>query len=349
MERDHVIDIAKGLGEILVCIGHSKFATYYEVKLIYQFHMPLFFILSGMMINIEKYSIFKFIKKKMETILFSYFTISFYSLFNSIVQNKKFNYKKYFFQTLKGKQEGKNYWFIHSLFVSQCLVFIILKIISYLSKNKIKRNLLVFLLVLYTNYYGYYYAKKKHLYYNLNLTLLIMSYIIAGFFIKSNRIFFNKFFFNIFFSPFYCYYYLKIVPKNSNVFFDKSQLGKPYYSSLLAYLGFFFILSLSNFIKSNYILEYIGKNSLYVFFIHIENKSYFDNFTIFCKNFIPEKTKILNRNLILLTINITLILIKTSIYTEIFKFYFPWFLNFSFFYKCKIKKISKNKNNKISN
>jgi fucose 4-O-acetylase-like acetyltransferase len=109
MERDHVIDIAKGLGEILVCIGHSKFKTYYEVKLIYQFHMPLFFILSGMMINIEKYSIFKFIKKKMETILFSYYTISFYSLFNSIVQNNNFNYKKYFFQTLQGKQEGKNY------------------------------------------------------------------------------------------------------------------------------------------------------------------------------------------------------------------------------------------------
>ena len=33
MERDHVIDIAKGLGEILVCIGHSKFNTKFEVKI----------------------------------------------------------------------------------------------------------------------------------------------------------------------------------------------------------------------------------------------------------------------------------------------------------------------------
>ena len=57
MERDHVVDIAKGLGEILVCIGHSRFSTNYEIKFIYQFHMPLFFILSGMVINIEKYSV----------------------------------------------------------------------------------------------------------------------------------------------------------------------------------------------------------------------------------------------------------------------------------------------------
>ena len=349
MERDHVIDIAKGLGEILVCIGHSKFNTNYEVKLIYQFHMPLFFILSGMMINIEKYSILKFLKKKMETILFSYYTISFYSLFNSIVQDNNFNYKKYFFQTLQGKQKGKNYWFIHSLFISQCLTFIFLKLISYISKNKIIRNLLIFILLIISNYYGYIYGTKKNVYYNLNLTLLIMSYITAGFFIRLNRTFFNKFFFNIFFIPIYLYYYLKNIPKNSAVYFDKSLLGKPYYSNLIAYLGFFFILSVSNFIQSNYILEYLGKNSLYVFFIHIENKNYFDKFTIFCGNFIPKTIKSFYRHLILLTINIFLTLIKTSIYTEIFKIYFPWFLNFSYFYKYKMKKLSNNENDKITN
>ena len=32
MERDSKIDIAKGLGEILVCIGHSKFSSDFEVK-----------------------------------------------------------------------------------------------------------------------------------------------------------------------------------------------------------------------------------------------------------------------------------------------------------------------------
>ena len=345
MQRDHTIDIAKGLGEILVCIGHSKFSNKYEIKLIYQFHMPLFFVLSGMLINTEKYSIINFIKKKIETILFSYYTISFYSLLNSIIQQKNFDYKKYFFQTLQGKQEGKNYWFIYSLFFSQCLTFIILKFILYLSKNKIIRNLLCFISLIFFNYYGYSFAKNKNAYYKLNLTLLIMSYIISGYLIKLNRIFFDKYFFNILFSVIYCYYYIINVNKNSDVFFGASIVGKPYHSNLVAYLGFFFILSLSNFIKSNYILEYIGKNSLYIFFIHIENKNYFDNFTLFLNNFIPKMINPYYRHLILLLINITLILMKTSIYIQIFKIYFPWFLNFSYFYSFKTKNLL---NKKIS-
>ncbi len=343
MERDHVIDIAKGLGEILVCIGHSRFSTKYEIKLIYQFHMPLFFILSGMVINIEKYSVIKFIKKKMETILFSYYTISFYSLLNSIIHQKNFNYKKYFFQTLKGKQDGKNFWFIYCLFISQCLSFIILKFIFFLFKNKIIRNLLCFILLIISNYYGYFFAAKKNFYYKLNLTLLIISYILAGYLIKLNRCFFDKYFFNILLSPFYYYYFFKNVNKNSSVFFGNSKVGIPYYSNLVAYLGFLFILSLSKFIKSNYILEYFGKNSLHTFFIHVENKNYFDNLTLFLNNFIPKMIKSYYRHLILLIINITLILIKTSIHIQIFKIYFPWFLNFSYFYQFKIKNILINK------
>ena len=334
MERDQVIDIAKGLGEILVCIGHSNFSTKYEIKSIYQFHMPLFFILSGMVINVDKYSIIKFIKKKMETILFSYYTISFYSLLNSIIHQRNFNYKRYFFQTLKGKQTGKNYWFIYCLFTSQCLSFIILKLILYLFKNKWIRNLLCFILLIFSNYYGYFFAKNRNAYYKLNLTLLIISYILAGYLIQLNRMFFNKYFFNIFFSPIYYIYFFKNVNKNANVYFGNSQVGIPHYSNLVAYLGSLFILSLSKFIKSNYILEYFGKNSLYTFFIHVENINYFDNLTLFLNNFIPKMINPYYRHLILF---ITLILTKTSIYIQIFKIYFPWFLDFSYFYSFKIK------------
>ena len=336
MERDHIIDVAKGLGEILVCIGHSKFSLSSEVKFIYQFHMPLFFILSGMNINIEKYSIFKFIKKKMETILFPYFSISLFSIFNSINHNKNFNYKKYFLQTLQGKQEGNSYWFIHCLFISQCIAFVFLKFFSYFSKNKkIIKNILVFILLILSNYYGYYFASYKHAYYKLNLTLLIVSYITAGYLIKLNRIFFDYYFFNIFLSPLYIYFFYKNVKKNSFVSFNKSLLGNIYYSNLLSYLGSFFILSLSKFIKSNYILEYFGRNSLYVYFLNVENKNYFDNLTLFFNNFIPKNINEYYRHLILLGINIVFILTKIAIFIQLFQNYFPFFLNFSYFYKFR--------------
>ena len=49
MKEKHLnwIDLAKGIGIILVLIGHSKFLPITLKNYIYSFHMPLFFILSG--------------------------------------------------------------------------------------------------------------------------------------------------------------------------------------------------------------------------------------------------------------------------------------------------------------
>ena len=45
--RNLLVDVAKGIGIVLVVLGHSgiEFGHY----LIYMFHMPLFFFLSGML------------------------------------------------------------------------------------------------------------------------------------------------------------------------------------------------------------------------------------------------------------------------------------------------------------
>ena len=50
MERDTVVDVAKGIGIITVIIGHlNHFFSYDDLipTLVYSFHMPLFIILSG--------------------------------------------------------------------------------------------------------------------------------------------------------------------------------------------------------------------------------------------------------------------------------------------------------------
>lgn len=63
-KRVNYIDVCKGIGIILVCVGHAitnqpkaADSTYiYPLAFISQFHMPLFFILSGMVLS-EKYFI----------------------------------------------------------------------------------------------------------------------------------------------------------------------------------------------------------------------------------------------------------------------------------------------------
>lgn len=44
--KDESVTIAKGIGIILMVIGHSGLDGY-PTRLIYMFHMPLFFFLSG--------------------------------------------------------------------------------------------------------------------------------------------------------------------------------------------------------------------------------------------------------------------------------------------------------------
>ena len=53
-QRNTVIDIAKGIGMLLVVFGHLSERTQALRILAYSFHMPLFFIISGFLLNMKK-------------------------------------------------------------------------------------------------------------------------------------------------------------------------------------------------------------------------------------------------------------------------------------------------------
>ena len=52
-KRIEWIDIAKGIGIILVIMGHTIALRYSQW--LYTFHLPLFFLLSGLVYNVSKY------------------------------------------------------------------------------------------------------------------------------------------------------------------------------------------------------------------------------------------------------------------------------------------------------
>lgn len=52
--REFVYDNIKGIGILLVVLGHVTISPVFLQKLIYAFHMPMFFILSGYLFNVEK-------------------------------------------------------------------------------------------------------------------------------------------------------------------------------------------------------------------------------------------------------------------------------------------------------
>ena len=69
IKRVEWIDEAKALAIILVGVGHYS-CPEGLLTWIYTFHMPLFFILSGITSNFEKYPFKEFFLKKVRTLLF---------------------------------------------------------------------------------------------------------------------------------------------------------------------------------------------------------------------------------------------------------------------------------------
>ena len=59
-KRDKVIDVAKGIGIILVILAHVlKGKNIFVLEVIYYFHMPLFFFISGLLSYYDKSNNFK--------------------------------------------------------------------------------------------------------------------------------------------------------------------------------------------------------------------------------------------------------------------------------------------------
>ncbi|MGN1160207.1 MAG: acyltransferase family protein [Lachnospiraceae bacterium] len=81
MEKRRVdyLDMVKGIGIILVVAGHSQYLAKNALTVIYSFHMPLFFIVSGMVscyIGEEKRSMKQILKKKLCSLMIPYAVFS---------------------------------------------------------------------------------------------------------------------------------------------------------------------------------------------------------------------------------------------------------------------------------
>ncbi|MEO8354988.1 MAG: acyltransferase family protein [Chloroflexota bacterium] len=129
-KRIEYIDIAKGIGILLVVMGHNDFAVVspYAYKVIYSFHMPLFFFLSGYFIN-PSIGFWNFFKKRFNSLLKPYFFTIFLIYFVSV------SFGKMGFQTaitrIIKSLYGTGYyidwvqlWFLPHLFVVSLYAFL---------------------------------------------------------------------------------------------------------------------------------------------------------------------------------------------------------------------------------
>ena len=85
-KRLDFLDVCKGIGIVLVILGHIYGLSSKVGIWIYSFHMPLFFILSGLVYNEKKNTelpFFEFLKKKAKSYLVPYYL---YALINLVIE-----------------------------------------------------------------------------------------------------------------------------------------------------------------------------------------------------------------------------------------------------------------------
>ena len=148
-KRIHYIDIAKGIGILLVVLGHNDLNAYHPMlhRFIYAFHMPLFFFLSGIFFNPERP--FKtLVKKRFEglikplifIILFIYGVFFFFGKMSLVTAGSRL--LKSLYMTGPYLNWGQ-LWFLPVLFLINIYAYFFYKFTKPISKNWVRWAILL--------------------------------------------------------------------------------------------------------------------------------------------------------------------------------------------------------------
>ena len=277
--REKFIDVARGLAIIFIVLGHTivhSSNSFLLFKLLYSFHVVLFFIISGYTFSFENNKNFLlFIKKKFKSIMIPYFIWAFiylvpYIILGSTVSDElnvqaDFNLKILISNIFYGigsnssLKQNSSLWFLPALFMMKIIYYKLIKI-SDKSKNKTLIVLLVsiILMVLCSNFNFY-------LPWGINTALTLGVFYYIGWILKNKLDFLS--FNNIYFFVFLLIGLISAFCNKtvSCIDFSYGNVFFMFFSGLFLSMC---VLKLSKIINSNFCLEYIGKNTMGILIFH---------------------------------------------------------------------------------
>jgi polysaccharide biosynthesis protein PslL len=288
-KRIEYIDIARGIGILLVVMGHNDFGVVspFAYKVIYSFHMPLFFFLSGYFIN-PGIDFRSFFVKRFNSLLKPYFFTIFLIYFMSI------SFGRIGFETAIGRiiksLYGAGYyldwvqlWFLPHLFVVSLYAFFFYAVVSKIDSRLVRWVILLVTLFLASLFLKTFYpfqisvlGKDYELFglpFSLDLVLLSGFFFILGSetrHITSEGLFGNPFFFLL----------TGAAVVFLNLFFpQRVDFNTRLYESFIvntigAVAGILFILALSRQIELRStrlasLFKYFGRMSLILLILHV--------------------------------------------------------------------------------
>lgn len=287
MTRITHIDIARGLGILLVVAGHnwiflsSKGELY---RIIYSFHIPLFFILAGVVFDSNK-SFIQTINEKFISLLVPYFLTGFTALFFSIMLSGELSSAKEEFVGLiygTGPHlRWVNLWFLPNLFIVSnfCWAWLRLHKLYYIGYYLQGLILIAFIFIGWLTirmFWGMEFAwedkalKVNGLPFSADIIFITSAYFLIGYIfrngIKEPKN--NLFIFILVFVTFIAAHAISNYTTDINL----RRYDAPIIATILAITGSAIVVMLSKSISSIGIigkpLAYLGRNSLVLLLFH---------------------------------------------------------------------------------
>jgi len=271
------IDMSKGLAIILVIIGHSSFVPNNAKLLLYSFHIPLFFFLSGFTLNVRKYETFSgYCLNKVKSLVIPFFLLnSFVFLFQLFVmypdQVLSFDILHFIKQLLISDRLHIYFqlWFLNVMFLAHVFSYFILK-----RRWNLSQWVIIILSLLVLVYLGQkVYEREYYLIWNIDLVPVALIFILLGVWTKNNLHQLEKYF-SIYLLPIgliLTNYSSKLNYRVSGyqiVDLYYQQIGNHFLFYLAAISGIWSVLIFFKTIPESSILKSIGQKTLIYYGVH---------------------------------------------------------------------------------
>lgn len=273
MKRYEFIDLAKGIGILLVILGHITLTPNFLRIWLYTFHIPLFFFLSGYVFSGN--SDFKsFILKKIKSLLIPYLFFGLVLVLIQIWQSEPLNILNILvgFLNLITQKKYLTVWFLSCIFIVNIIMWCIIRF----TKGDLYKSLLMSL-VIYLIGAFYNFKIGSNLPWNINSAFMMTIFFWSGYSLKciniENLIMKIKKFFLVIPVLFFINGVLGVI----NYIIMSHEIVDVYYNRYGNYIIYLFaalsgtlgIFLLAYYTRSKfYIIRYIGQNSLTYYALH---------------------------------------------------------------------------------
>lgn len=271
------IDMAKGLAIILVIVGHSSFVPPLAKMILYIFHIPLFFFLSGFTLNVRKYETFSgYFLNKWKSLVVPFFLLNiFVFLFQLFVmypdQVLSFNILQFIKQLLISDRLHIYFqlWFLNVLFLAHVFSYFILK-----RGWNLGQWMIIILSLFVLVYLGQkIYEKEYYLIWNIDLVPVAMIFILLGVWTKNNLHRLEKYF-SVYFLPVVGVLTVLIgrmnyrLSGNQIVDLYYQQIGNHFLFYIAAISGIWSVLIFFKTLPESSIMKSIGQKTLIYYGVH---------------------------------------------------------------------------------